>query len=119
MREDPPDDGGIVQRGDQAQPAPNNGGRPGRETKILPGCDAEAFLVLSGCVSTNLGALRIRQGSDRDKLVQHVTEVLPGDKIVAPAISFLARHISVGPLRRRRHMNSFFVHSTVKVSLLA
>jgi len=50
-------------------------------------------LGLSVGVSTNLGAFRIR--------VNEVTEMSlspsPGGKMVAPAIAFLARHISVGP----------------------
>src|SRR5262245_23810464 len=65
------------------------------------------------------GAFWIRQGRDRDQLVQQVTEVLPGDMIVAPAVRFLAGRLAAGPLRRSRHTDFLLVHRTVEVSLLA
>jgi len=39
--------------------------------------------------------------------------------MVASGISFLTRCIAVGPLRRRRHPNSFSVHRPIKISFFA
>src|SRR5262244_752229 len=66
-----------------------------------------------------LGSLGVRQGCDRDQLVEHVTQILAGDEMVAPAVKLLAGRSSIGPLRWRGHPHSFAVHRAVQVSFLA
>ena len=60
-----------------------------------------------------LGSLRVRQGCDRDQPVEHVTQILAGDEMVAPAVQLLAGRRSIGPLRWRGHPHSFAVHRAV------
>src|SRR5215469_2409733 len=66
-----------------------------------------------------LRSLRVRQGCDRDQPVEHVTQILAGDEMVAPAVQLLPGRRSIGPLRWRGHLHSFAVHRAVQVSFLA
>src|SRR5215472_14797886 len=66
-----------------------------------------------------LGSLWVRQGCDRDQAVEHVTQILAGDEMVAPAVQLLPGRRSIGPLRWRGHPDSFAVHRAVQVSFLA
>src|SRR5215472_9084421 len=66
-----------------------------------------------------LGSLGVRQGCDRDQPVEHVTQILAGDEMVAPAVQLLTGRRSIGPLRWRGRPHSFAVHLAVQVSFLA